>query len=302
VDQNRERAAVLALAGRTRRAWHLLSHALEEAGTALHLAAGERDGSEPPELLDVLDPVVVQSEELEGLEAMIAALIDRGISLVTVLDEGFPRNLRLVYDRPPFLFVRGELHAADDRSIAVVGTRKATPDGLDQAADLARGLAARNVTVISGLALGIDGAAHRASLDTGGRTVAVVAHGLRLPIYPAAHRSLAERIVSAGGAIVSQFLPDSPPRPDNFRLRNRTMSGLSLGTAVIEASDTSGARMQARIALEHGRRVFLHRRLVLHEEWAQRYAQHPGTTIVDDAAEVLSVVDELPEQSRLTLA
>jgi DNA processing protein len=183
-----------------------------------------------------------------------------------------------------------------------VGTRKATREGLDQAASLARGLAALNVTVISGLALGIDGAAHRASLDAGGRTVGVAAHGLLVPLYPAAHRSLAEHIVAQGGAIVSQFLPDSPPRPDNFRLRNRTMSGLALGTAVMEASDTSGARMQARIALEHGKRVFLHRRLVLHEEWARRYADHPGTTIVDDAAEILDVVDELPEQSRLTLA
>ncbi|MEX2420477.1 MAG: DNA-processing protein DprA, partial [Actinomycetota bacterium] len=301
--QIREQAAVLALAARCRQTWHLLSHALEDAGTALSLAAGMRTGFEQPEFVDVLEPQVVQEEELTELEAMIVTLAEQGVSLVTVLDNAYPSNLRLVYDRAPFLFVRGRLPPEGDRAIAVVGTRNASVDGLEQAARLAHGLAARGVTVLSGLARGIDAAAHVATLDAGGRTVAVVGHGIRARTYPPEHAPLAERIVSEGGAVISQFLPDAPPRQDNFRLRNRTMSGLALGTVVVEASDNSGARMQARIALQHGKRVFLHRRLVLHEAWARRSAEHPGATVVEDAAEVLDVLDGLPRASaELTLS
>ena len=249
------------------------------------------------------DHIDVLEAHIADLEQTILRLEDRGIRLVTVLDEQYPLNLRLVYDRPPFLFIRGSLLDEDARSIAVVGTRKASADGLQQAERLAHGLVDRGVTVVSGLALGIDGAAHRAALAGGGRTVAVIGNGIASRIYPREHAALAEEIVMAGGAVVSQFLPDAPSRQENFRLRNRTMSGLALGTTVVEASTTSGARMQARIALEHGKRVFLLRDLVLREEWAKRYAEHPGASVVDDAAEVLRVLDALPQAvgAQLTL-
>jgi DNA processing protein len=299
----RERAAVLALAARTRRSWHLLSHALEEAGTALDLAAGKRMGLEPPDFVEALEPTVIHAEELEENEQMIRRLASEGVSLVTVLDEGYPRNLRLVYDRSPFLFVRGELRAEDERAIAVVGTRKASAKGLHEADKLARGLVERGVTVLSGLALGIDGAAHRAALDVCGRTIAVLGHGIAASVYPREHRELADQIAASGGAVVSQFLPHAPPRQENFRLRNRTTSGLALGTAVVEAASASGARMQARFALEHGKRVFLLRELVLREQWAQRYGEHPGATVVEDADGVLEVLDALPSAAsqQLTL-
>lgn len=289
----REQAAVLALAARTRRAWHLLARALEEEGGALPLATGDRAGLEPPELVDALKPGRVPPEELDEAERMIAALAEKGVRLVTVLDRDYPTNLRLVYDRPPFLFIRGELRPEDEQAVAVVGTRTPSEDGLREAQLLARGLAERGVTVISGLALGIDGAAHQAALDAGGRTIAVIGNGIRARVYPPEHADLAERIVAAGGAVVSQFLPDAPPRRTSFPLRNRTMSGLALGTVVVEASGTSGAKMQARIALEHGRRVILLRSLVLREPWAQEYETHPGVTVVEGAEDVLDVLKTL---------
>lgn len=303
MTDRREAAAVLALAERTHRAWHLLAQALEEAGTALDLAAGVRTGNEPPELDDALERVVIQQEQLEENERLIEGLASRGMSLVTVLDQAYPTNLRLVYDRPPFLFVRGHLREEDRRAIAVVGTRKASEEGLREADLLARGLAKRGVAVVSGLALGIDTASHEAALDVGGRTIAVIGNGIDTPIYPRQNRPLADRIVESGGAVVSQFLPHAPPKPDNFRLRNRTMSGLALGTAVVEASGTSGARMQARMALEHGKRVFLVRQLVTREPWAEKYMDHPGATVVEHADEVLDVLDSITtpaEQLSLT--
>jgi DNA processing protein len=289
----REAAAVLALAARTHRAWHLLAQALEEAGTALELAAGIRTGVEPPELDDSLERVVIQEEQLDESEQLIDHLERDGVTLVTVLDDDYPANLRLVYDRPPFLFVRGELRDEDRRAIAVVGTRKASDRGLHEATELARGLAERGVTVLSGLALGIDAAAHRAALDAGGRTIAVIGNGIAARIYPRNNAKLADEIVASGGVIVSQFLPQAPPRQENFRLRNRTMSGLALGTVVVEASGKSGARMQARIALEHGKRVFFVRDLVTHEDWAQQYLDHAGTSVVEHADDVLGVADEV---------
>lgn len=303
MPDRREGAAVLALAARTHRAWHLLSQALEDAGTALDLAAGIRTGGEPPGLDDALERVVIQEEQLDEKERLIAELAGQGVSLVTVLDDGYPANLRLVYDRPPFLFMRGDLREDDRRAIAVVGTRSASDAGLREATELARGLAERGVTVLSGLAVGIDTAAHRAALDAGGRTIAVIGNGIGGQLYPRENVELADEIVASGGAVVSQFLPYAPPRQENFRLRNRTMSGLALGTTVVEASGKSGARMQARIALEHGKRLFLVRDLVLREEWAERYINHPGTTVVEHADEVLRVLDavETPaEQLSLT--
>jgi DNA processing protein len=299
----RESAAVLALAARTHHAWHLLSQALEAAGTALELAAGIRTGDEPPELDSALERVVIQEEELVENGRLIEELASRGVFLITVLDDIYPANLRLVYDRPPFLFVRGRLHEEDSRAIAVVGTRRASKEGLREADQLARGLVERGVTVISGLAIGIDTAAHRAALAARGRTVAVIGNGIDAPLYPRENMKLADEIVASGGAVVSQFLPQAPPRQENFRLRNRTMSGLALGTTVVEASGKSGARMQARIALEHGKRVFLVRGLVLREEWAQKYLDHPGTTVVERVEEVLDVLDAIPgpdEQLSLT--
>lgn len=297
-----ESTAVLALVTRARAEWYLVAQLLEITGSAKRALAGEWTGFEPKELTDAVEPGVVTESEAAELEETVSRLRDEGVALVTVLDDAYPENLRLIYNRPPFLFIRGRLEQDDNRSIAVVGTRKASPAGLDAARALADGLARSGVTVMSGLALGVDGAAHEAALDAGGRTVAVVGTGIRR-IYPRQHADLAERIVAEGGAVVSQFWPDAPPTKWSFPMRNITMSGMAVGTAVIEASDTSGARNQARRALEHGKKLFLFDPLVMREAWAQRYAERPGATVVSSVTEIIGAVEaERKAVHQLTLA
>ena len=301
----RETAAVFALvsvAGKARGAWERTATLIEEVGGALALVEGK--WTSPP--FDAIEAErlssAVSEESLDQFEETIDLLHSQGVGVLTVLDTEYPANLRAVYNRPPFLTVRGSLAAADQRSIAVVGTRQATEQGLTQARDLARDLAEADVTVLSGLALGIDGAAHAAALDAGGRTVAVMGTGINR-IYPAAHRDLARRIVDSGqGALVSQFWPDAPPTKYSFPMRNVVMSGMAVGTVVIEASKTSGAKMQARLALEHGKRLFLVESLVMHEQWARDYAERPGVTVVRSATDVIDVLVELAQpREQLTL-
>jgi len=300
-----EQAAVLALTTVSPREWYRTAAVIYEAGSALELLSGES------RLLaqahkDYARELVqrVGSDDLAEAQDLIDRVSAQGITLYTVIDEGYPSNLHLIYNRPPFIWVRGELRSEDFRAIAVVGTREASEEGRQRATRLARGLAEANVTVLSGLAKGIDTAAHTAALAVdGGRTVAVVGNGILVPIYPKENRALAERIQEQG-AIVSQFWPDSPPRQMNFPMRNVVMSGMGMGTVVIEASATSGAKMQARLALDHGKRLFLLDSLVTSQEWARRYAEKPGVSVVRSLDDVLDVLVKLaapPEQLTLRL-
>jgi DNA processing protein len=218
-------------------------------------------------------------------EHHIAAAEEAGAGLVTILDDDYPSNLRTVPSPPPFLFYRGERCRDDARSVAVVGTRQASEEGLRRAGKLASALAEEGVTVISGLARGIDTAAHEATLRAGGRTIAVVGTGI-LSTYPKENAQLADRIAKEG-AVVSQFWPESPPARFHFPLRNAVMSGISQGTAVVEASRTSGAKMQARIAREQGKRAFLMASLVTREKWAQEYIAERGAIQVESVEDVL---------------
>lgn len=292
-----EQAAVLALVAETTGEWHRTAELIEGARSALRIVRGEWTGFEPHEA-SVSDLVgAVDEAELERYAQMIDSLEALGVRLLTVLDDDYPANLRQVYNRPPFLWVRGSLRPDDDRAVAVVGTREASATGIAEARSLAEQLANRGVTVLSGLARGIDAAAHQAALDAGGRTIAVMGTGINR-VYPAEHRDLAERIVESG-ALVSQFWPDSPPARWSFPMRNVVMSGLAVGTVVVEASSTSGAKMQARLALEHGKRLLLVESLVMREEWAKRYAEHPGATVVrsvDDVVDVLAAAAQHVEQ------
>lgn len=227
-------------------------------------------------LTDLRDPRARVDQELEAAAAV-------GAHLVTVLDDDYPANLRLVHDLPPFLFIRGTLRLEDLRAVAVVGTRQVSDLGVARAARMSRELVAAGVTVTSGLARGVDTAAHTAALDAGGRTVAVMGTGITR-CYPAENKALAERITTAG-ALVSQFWPTRPPGRDTFPRRNRVTSGISQGTVVIEASSTSGAKMQARLAAEHGKRVWLIKSLVQEQDWA-------ATMVADGRArEVASTQD-----------
>lgn len=243
----------------------------------------------------------------EVVEAMLHDLARDGVRITTVLDDDYPANLRLIYNLPPFLTYRGTLERDDARSVAVVGTREASVEGIEQARRLAEQLTAAGVTVLSGLARGIDTAAHLATLEAGGRTIAVMGTGIRT-VYPTENAELAERIASTG-ALVSQFWPDSPPTSYSFPRRNIVMSGMGQGTVVVEASATSGAKLQARYALEHGKRVFLLSSLVRQRPWARKYLERPGAVEVrevDDIVRLLQTPDAVQARSdqrrQLTLA
>jgi DNA processing protein len=291
VTNPREAAAVIALLRRGDRPWHHYAQLIEAAGSALAILERRYEDPDEPELMTLFpaDQPAASAElaeivrEIEGWEA-------EGMTLVTVLDEEYPANLRSIHNRPPLLFVRGRLAPEDERSIAVVGTRHPSDGGLEAARLMADGLVSAGYVVVSGLAEGIDAQAHRTALERGGRTVAIIGTGLRLT-YPAKHADL-ERRIADEGAVVSQFWPDSPPTRTSFPMRNIVMSGFALATVVIEASAVSGAKMQARFALEHGRRVFLHR-LLLRHQWARDYAARPGTSVIDTADEVLDQIERI---------
>lgn len=224
----------------------------------------------------------------ERADSEYRAATAAGARLTTVLDDDFPLNLRLIHNLPPFLFYRGDLDAdRDAHSVAVVGTRSATPDGIHQARRVVRSLTDRSLTVTSGLAIGIDATAHRETLACSGRTIAVLPSGITR-LAPAANRDLGEDIVASGGLIVSQFFPTATPARWTFGKRNEVTSGISQGTVVIEASSTSGARMQARLAYEHGKRVFLLDTLVTEQPWAQQMVQRRRAVAVSCIDEITS--------------
>jgi DNA processing protein len=287
-----EKAALVALLRQrvNSRRWRLLVEHVEALGSALAVL----EGREAPGCVVQLDLFEEFSpppmERLEKIADEIHAWEAKGLTFVTVLDEAYPVNLRAVYDRPPFLFIRGVLCPEDDKSVAVVGTRKPTPDGLRRARKLAAELVGAGVTVVSGLALGIDTAAHRAALRAGGRTLAVIGTGITR-CYPPQNRALQDEIARKG-AVLSQFWPDDPPARPRFPLRNAVMSGLALATVIVEASETSGARIQAEFALKQGRPVFLLRSL-LEKEWARKFAQKPGVTVVDHLCDLMVPLEKL---------
>lgn len=192
-----------------------------------------------------------QSAEADP-EKELRAAEKAGFSVLTALDEGYPELLKKIFDPPLVIYLRGELKPLP--AAAIVGTRRATPYGLRTAARLAAELAASGVAVVSGLARGVDTAAHRAAVEAGGVTWAALGTGLNA-VYPQENRRLADRIAESGGALVSEFPLDKGPMPANFPRRNRVISGLSLATAVVEGGFESGALITARFALEQGREV-----------------------------------------------
>jgi len=189
-----------------------------------------------------------------NLEAEIQKLARHQVQVLTWDDAGYPHNLREVYAPPPVLYVRGKVEAHDDFSVAVVGTRRASVYGKEAARMIGQGLARASVTVVSGLAMGIDTVAHQACIDAGGRTIAVLGCGVDV-VYPAQNGRLAASIVEHG-ALVSEYALGTRPDARNFPPRNRIISGLSLGTVVVEADMGSGARITADFAAEQGRDVF----------------------------------------------
>lgn len=170
-------------------------------------------------------------------------------------DPLYPGLLAELPDAPPLLFVAGDPTLLERPQLAMVGSRRASRPGLDTAQSFARSLAAGGFVITSGLALGIDGAAHQGALDVAGKTIAVLGTGLQC-LYPARHKQLAADIIEHGGALVSELPLDSPPQASNFPRRNRIISGLSLGVLVVEASPSSGSLITAHLAAEQGREVY----------------------------------------------
>lgn len=198
----------------------------------------------------------LKSRSSLNLDAELAKVNAKGVKLIPFGSDTYPHCLKEIPAPPVVLYVWGDLHDADRQALAIVGTRRLTAYGRQMARELAQGLARSGITVISGLARGIDTEAHHAALDAGGRTLAVLGSGLDF-IYPPENRDLVDRILASGqGAIISEYPLATKPQGKNFPPRNRIISGLSLGTIVVEGAIKSGALITARYAVEQNREVF----------------------------------------------
>jgi len=218
---------------------------------------------------------------------------DQGLRLISILDEDFPARLRDIREAPPFLFASGHL-TPDDAGMSVVGSRKASDRGHQVARAAAQILADKGLTVIAGLAEGIDTTAHETALEAGGRTVAFIGTGITRH-YPARNRALQEEIARRG-LVLSQFWPDAAPTRHSFPIRNSAMSGYGMGTIVVEAGETSGTRIQARVAVEHGRPVILTDMVAERTRWGAALVGRPGVRVVTGAGDLSRTIDEVLDQ------
>ena len=228
---------LIAYFGDLESAWH--ASPVDLAGAGLGLKLIER---------------VVQARENVDLDKVWEKIEKQGIKILTWQDEAYPQRLKEIDQPPPVLYIRGDYLPDDLFAVAIVGTRRVTPYGRQITEEQSSFLAANGLTVISGLARGVDAIAHQAALRAGGRTIAVLGSGVD-KIYPPEHRALAEQMMERG-AIISDYAPGTPPDASNFPPRNRIISGLSLAVVVIEAGETSGALITAEFAAEQGREVF----------------------------------------------
>ena len=223
---------------------------------------------------------------------------EQGAFLVTPEDRTYPERLLEIYDPPPVLWVRGNPEVLNRPGIAVVGTRHPSPYGAGMAEMLSRDLAQRGMAVLSGMARGVDTAAHKGALEAGGLTVAVWGTGIDV-IYPKENKRLAEEIVASGGAVVSEFPIGTFPAPQNFPIRNRTLSGMSVGVLVVEAAEYSGTRITARCAIEQSRDVY-----AVPGNATNKNAWGPNTLIKQGAkltATWEDIWEDLPTQVRMEL-
>jgi DNA processing protein len=281
-----ESAALVALLRRGKRPWYAYADLVEEAASARAVLDEEQAGQ---------TSLFAAGDFAETID-QVERWREQGFELLTVLDATYPENLRGVHDRPPLIFVAGRLIPADARALAVIGSRAASGAGVRTATDIATHLVEAGYTVFSGLAAGVDTAAHTAALGADGRTVAVIGTGLNR-CYPPQNAAL-QREIAARHAVVSQFWPDAPPTRRSFPMRNAVMSGMTQATVVVEASETSGARLQARLALQHGRPVFLLESL-LSQDWARQFAARPGTHVVRGPVEITDIVRRLTSPDTL---
>src|SRR4029077_3170005 len=221
-----------------------------------------------------------------------------GVSVVCLDDSSYPAQLRQIYDPPLVLYVRGSVDVIGQPGVAVVGTRHPTPYGLGMAERLACDLAARGLVIFSGLARGVDAAAHRGAIDAKGKTVAVFGTGVDV-LYPKENTRLTEQMLALGGALISEFPMNTFAAPQNFPIRNRIISGISIGVLVVEAAEYSGTRITSRCALEQNREVF-----AVPGNVTNKNSWGPNTLIKQGArltATWEDVWEELPAPVRLAL-
>lgn len=235
-----------------------------------------------------------ESSILDQAQAEIERVEAIGARVLTQEMGEYPALLREIHDPPVVLYVLGDLAAIDGPCISVVGSRRSTTYGINAAQSLARDLAAQGITVISGLARGIDAAAHRGTLEAGGRTVAIIGTGLETT-YPREHAGLQSEILRRG-AVISEFPLGTPPLPQNFPYRNRILSGLALGVLVVEAAEHSGSLITARLATEQGREVFaVPGNITSQTSFGTNFLIKDGAKLVQHW---LDVVEELPGEIR----
>jgi DNA processing protein len=237
---------------------------------------------------------VIASRPKINLEAEMEKIAARGVQVLTWDDEDYPKPLRSIASAPPVLYVLGKLLKQDEWAVAVVGTRHVTAYGREAAAELAGALARNRITIVSGMARGVDGIAHRAALDAGGRTIAVLGCGLDV-VYPPEHARLAQAIAGQG-ALVSDYPLGAQPEARNFPPRNRIISGLSLGVLVVEGAEDSGSMITADYALEQGRDVFA----VPGSIFASR--SHGTNKLIQQGAKMVTSVEDILEELNLTQA
>jgi len=229
----------------------------------------------------------------------LARARDASITVVTMDDPLYPRRLKEIYDPPVILYVRGDASLLEKPGIAVVGTRHPTPYGSGMAERLGSDLAAQGLVIISGMARGVDTAGHRGAISAKGKTIAVFGTGVDV-IYPKENSRLSEQILSSGGALISEFPLGTFAAPQNFPIRNRIISGMSIGVLVVEAAEYSGTRITARLALEQNRDVF-----AVPGNVTNKNSWGPNTLIKQGAKLVATwedVWEDLPTEVRLTLA
>jgi len=253
-------------AGKERARWIALSRVKGLGGVSFKkLAARFADPTEAfgasardLEQIQGLDKDVVNGllnfSQWQEIDEEIRRIEEAGATIVPFTDRSYPARLRMIADPPPFLYVKGEFRPDDDKAVAIVGSRSASEYGCRIARDLSHDLASLGFTVVSGMARGIDGTAHKTALEAGGRTIAVLGSGVDRA-YPPEHGELYRRIVE-NGAVVSELPIGARPMAFNFPARNRLISGLSLGVVVVEATEKSGSLITASLALEQGREVF----------------------------------------------
>jgi DNA processing protein len=277
-----------------------LRRLLDRFGTATQvLQARPQDLSETEGVGVALSRRLRSGESREYASCVLENCRRLGISILLPEDPAFPRLLKEIADPPSVLFIRGQLAATDALAIAIVGTRGASQYGRSQAERFARSLARAGLTIVSGLARGIDAAAHLGALEAGGRTIGVLCNGVA-EVYPPQHEELGIRIVTQG-ALISEMPPGSKPKKGMFPQRNRLITGLALGTLVVEAAERSGALISARLAGEQGRDVFAVPGMVTapNSRGCHKLIRD-GALLVQDPEDVIDALGPLVEGIQLT--